>query len=56
MENESFFAMTTCIFVFFCYRCGNGKCVSVSVLCDHHDDCSDSSDEDCCTLVNILIF
>ena len=42
--------------VFFCYRCGNGKCVSVSVLCDHHDDCSDSSDEDCCTLVNILIF
>ena len=35
-------------------RCGNGKCVSVSVLCDHHDDCSDSSDEDCCTSVNIF--
>ena len=36
------------------YRCGNGICVSVSVLCDHHDDCLDHSDEDCCTLVNFL--
>ena len=31
----------------FC-SCGDGKCVPISVLCDHFIDCIDQSDENCC--------
>ena len=29
-------------------RCGDGKCISISVMCDHYQDCADNSDESCC--------
>ena len=32
---------------FYSRRCGDGHCVSISVMCDHISDCEDSSDEDC---------
>lgn len=28
------------------FRCRNRRCIPISLLCDHHDDCGDASDED----------
>lgn len=28
-------------------RCGDGQCVSISVMCDHIPDCADKKDENC---------
>ena len=42
-----------------CYyfvRCGDGTCVAISVLCDHHQDCEDNSDEDCCMFLLCIYF
>ncbi|XP_041362239.1 scavenger receptor cysteine-rich type 1 protein M130-like isoform X2 [Gigantopelta aegis] len=30
------------------FRCSNGKCISLTDVCNHHDDCNDFSDETNC--------
>ena len=35
--------------LFFYFRCDDGTCVKMTVLCDHFVDCPDASDENCCT-------
>ena len=36
--------------------CGDGECVSISVLCDNRPDCRDQTDENCCTYKNVFTF
>ena len=33
---------------YFITRCGDGKCVSITLACDYQQDCTDGSDENCC--------
>ena len=32
------------------FSCYGGKCVDISVLCDHFKDCPYGDDEDCCKI------
>ena len=42
------------------FRCTDGTCVSISVVCDHQSDCLDNTDETLCrkyipTITNVLL-
>ena len=39
-----------CQDILFICRCADGRCISVSLLCDYHDDCVKGEDENCCKL------
>jgi len=40
--------------IIFLPRCGNGHCILASWICDHDNDCLDSSDETNCSEITQL--
>lgn len=41
----------------FLFRCRDGKCLDISLVCDHHVDCLEREDEDCgMSLVDVFTF
>ena len=47
-------AFFSCIDCLISYRCSDGNCISVSLLCDFHLDCLHGEDEECCEYLTNL--